>query len=61
MDIDRHKLLRALITEDLWKRLSLEEVRLYLLIISIDATKKTGKQKNRILRNAWDIVLLWDN
>jgi len=43
MDISRRKLLRRLITEDLWKRLSPEEVRLYLLLItSIDETKKTG-------------------
>ena len=45
MDIDRRKLLRTLIREDLWKRLSPEEVRLYLLIISIDETKETGKLK----------------
>jgi len=46
MDINRQKLLRTLITEDLWKRLSPEEVRLYLLlIISIDEKKETGKLK----------------
>ena len=48
MEIDRRKLLRTLIREDLWKRLSPEEVRLYLLlIISIDETKKIGKLKKR--------------
>jgi len=47
MDIDRGKLLRTLITEDLWKRLSPEEVRLYLLIISIDETKEIGKLKKQ--------------
>ena len=48
MEIDRGKLLRALITEDLWKKLSPEEVRLYLLlIISIDETKKIGKLTKR--------------
>jgi len=48
MDIDRRKLLRRLITEDLWKRLSPEEVRLcLLLIISIDETKKIGKLEKR--------------
>jgi len=47
MEIDRRKLLRTLITEDLWKRLSPEEVRLYLLIISIDETKEIGKLKKR--------------
>ena len=48
MDVNRQKLLRTLITEDLWKRLSPEEVRLYLLlIISIDETKKIGKLKKR--------------
>ena len=48
MDIDRGKLLRRLITEDLWKRLSPEEVRLYLLLItSIDETKKIGKLKKQ--------------
>ena len=57
MDISRRRLLRTLITEDLWKKLSSEEVRLYLLlIISIDETKKIGKLKNGILRNVWDIV-----
>lgn len=57
MDVNRQKLLRTLITEDLWKRLSPEEVRLYLLlIISFDETKRIGKLKNRILRNVWDIV-----
>ena len=48
MDIDRRKLLRTLIAEDLWKRLSPEEVRLcLLLIISIDEAKKIGKLKKR--------------
>jgi len=47
MEIDRRKLLRTLITEDLWKRLSPEEVRLYLLIISIDETKEIRKLKKR--------------
>jgi len=47
MDISRRRLLRTLITEDLWKRLFPEEVRLYLLIISIDETKKIGKLKKR--------------
>jgi hypothetical protein len=58
MDIDRRKILRTLITEDLWKRLSPEEIRLYLLfIISIDETKETGKlKKNRISRNVWDMI-----
>ena len=46
MDIDRRKLLRTLITKDLWKRLSPEEVRLHLLlIISIDEPKEIGKLK----------------
>ena len=44
MDVNRRKLLRALIRKDLWKRLSPEEVRLYLLlVISIDETKKIGR------------------
>ncbi|MBA7467688.1 hypothetical protein ES707_02909 [subsurface metagenome] len=48
MDINRRKLLRTLITEDLWKRLSPEEIRLYLLlIISIDETKDIRKLKER--------------
>ena len=48
MDINRRKLLRRLTTEDLWKRLSPEEVRLYLLlIISIDEAKKIGKLKKQ--------------
>ncbi len=48
MEIDRRKLLRRLITEDLWKRLSPEKVRLYLvLIVSIDETKKIGKLKKQ--------------
>jgi len=48
MDIDRGKLLRILITEDLWKRLFPEEVRLYLLlVISIDETKEIRKLKKR--------------
>jgi len=48
MDINRRKLLRTLIAEDLWKRLSPEEVRLYLLlIISIDETKEIRKLKKR--------------
>ncbi len=48
MDIDRRKLLRTLITEDLWKRLSPEEVRLYLLlVISIDETKEIGELRKR--------------
>jgi hypothetical protein len=48
MDVDRRKLLRTLITEDLWKRLSPEEVRLYLLlIISIDETEEIGRLKQR--------------
>ena len=46
MDINRRKLLKTLITEDLWKRLSPEEVRLYLLlVISADETKKIEKPK----------------
>ena len=48
MDIDRGKLLRTLIAEHLWKRLSPEEVRLYLLlVISIDETKKIRKLKKQ--------------
>jgi len=48
MDVDRRKLLRTLITKDLWKRLSPEEVRLYLLfIISIDETRKIGRLKKQ--------------
>jgi hypothetical protein len=44
MDIDRRKLLRTIITEDLRKRLSPEEIKLYLLLItSIDETKEIGK------------------
>jgi len=51
MDIDRRKLLRKLITEDLWKSLSPEEIRLYfLLIISIDGTKETGKLRKRDIK-----------
>ena len=48
MDINRRQLLRTLITEDLWKRLSPEEVRLYLfVIISINQTKEIGKLKKQ--------------
>ncbi len=48
MDISRRKTLRAIITDNLWKRLSPEEARLYLLlIISIDETKKIGKLKKQ--------------
>ena len=48
MDISRRKLLRRLIAEDLWKRLSPEEVRLYLLlVISTDEIKDIGKLKKQ--------------
>ncbi len=46
--MNRRKLLRTLITEDLWKKLSPEEVRLYLLlIISMDETKEIGELRKR--------------
>ena len=48
MCINRRELLSTLITENLWKRLSPEEVRLYLLlVISIDETKEIGKLEKR--------------
>lgn len=44
MKIDREKLLRVVFEENLWKKLSPEEIRLYLLfIICVDERRGKGK------------------
>ena len=44
MKIDKRKLLQRIIGQELWKKMSLEEIRLYLLlIISVDQTSGVGK------------------
>ena len=44
MKIDRHRLLRALVAQDLWKKLSPVEIRLYLLfVIFVDEASGKGK------------------
>jgi len=50
MKIDKHELLQKLIQEDLWKKLSSEEIRLYLLfVIFADKVKGTGKLSPKVL------------
>ena len=44
MKIDRRGLLRALVTQDSWKKLSPKEIRLYLLfVIFVDETSGIGR------------------
>jgi len=44
MKINGHKLLRALVTQDLWKKLSPMEIRLYLLfVIFVDEASGKGR------------------
>ncbi|MFQ6067216.1 MAG: hypothetical protein ACE5K3_08070 [bacterium] len=44
MKVNKRKLLKKLTQKNLWKRLSLEEIRLYLLlIIFADQVKRTGR------------------
>jgi len=50
MRIDKRELLRKLTHENLWKRLSSEEIRLYLvLIIFADEVKGTGRLSSKAL------------
>lgn len=50
MKIKKHGLLKKLTQENLWKRLSPEEIRLYLfLIICADEVKGTGRLRLKVL------------
>ena len=50
MKINKRELLRKLTQENLWKRLSWEEIRLYLvLIIFADKVKGTGRLSSKAL------------
>jgi len=50
MRINKRKLLQKLSQENLWKRLSWEEIRLYLvLIIFADEVKGTGRLSSEVL------------
>ncbi|MBA7671850.1 hypothetical protein ES703_80016 [subsurface metagenome] len=50
MEINKRELLKKLIEENLWKRLSWEEIRLYLLlIIFADKVKGTGGLSSKVL------------
>jgi len=50
MRINKRKLLKKLSEENLWKRLSWEEIRLYLvLIIFADEVKGTGRLRLKVL------------
>ena len=50
MRINKRELLKKLTQEDLWKRLSSEEIRLYLLlIIFADRVKGTGRISSKVL------------
>jgi len=49
--INKRKLLKKLSQENLWKRLSWEEIRLYLLlIIFADEVKGTGRLSSEVLQ-----------
>ena len=51
MKIDRRGLLRALVTQDLWKKLSPMEIRLYLLfVIFVDETSGMGRLKKEDIK-----------
>jgi len=51
MRINKRELLKKLTQENLWKRLSSEEVRLYLLlIIFADRVKGTGRLSSKVLQ-----------
>jgi len=50
MKINKRELLKKLIQENLWKKLSPEEIRLYLfLIICADEVKGTGRLRLKVL------------
>jgi len=50
MRINKRELLKKLTHENLWKRLSSEEIRLYLLlIIFADKVKGTGRVSSKVL------------
>jgi hypothetical protein len=50
MRINKRELLKKLTHENLWKRLSSEEIRLYLLlIIFADKVKGTGRLSSKVL------------
>ena len=50
MKINKRELLKKLIEENLWERLSPEEIRLYLLlIIFADKVKGTGRLSSKVL------------
>ena len=50
MEINKRELLKKLTQENLWKKLSSEEIRLYLLlIIFADKVKGTGRLSSKIL------------
>ena len=50
MRIDKRELLKKLTHENLWKRLSSEEIRLFLLlIIFADRAKGTGRLSSKVL------------
>ena len=50
MRIDKRELLKKLTHENLWKRLSSEEIRLFLLlIIFADKVKGTGRLSSKVL------------
>jgi len=51
MKIDRCRLLRALVTQDLWKKLSPKEIRLYLLfVIFVDETSGMGRLRKEDIK-----------
>jgi len=51
MEINKRELLKKLTQENLWKRLSSEEIRLYLLlIIFTDKVKGTGRLSSKALQ-----------
>jgi len=50
MKIDKRKLLKTIITQDLREKISPEEIRLYLLlIVSVDQAKGVGKLSREYL------------
>ena len=51
MKIDRRGLLRALVTQDLWKELSPKEIRLYLLFVIFgDETSGMGRLRKEDIK-----------
>lgn len=51
MKIDRRGLLRALVTQDLWKELSPKEIRLYLLFVIFgDETSGIGRLRKEDIK-----------